>query len=643
MVMPKVIWIVLLATLAIPDGTTLAAQDCQGIQAEDLIAMIHANQSVELDGVVICGDLDLTTAGEADAQGIIHITAPLRLTNSQFTGRVSAYDRDIPPLSVSFDQPVNLRGSTFKNLALFPLTHFNDSNFTDATFENAAEFTHAVFANDAAFDGADFRGEGEFLGVEFGGAAGFSNAHFRQDANFYGSHFSSSAFFHSADFHARADFLEAHFDREADFTEARYGGPTVYDSSVFGEQAAFSSASFGGAATFEQSQFVSGANFREAEFLLGAAFGGATFGSDVTFEWARFSGVTEFSGVKFVGGANFWHAIYDGESVSFHRTEFTGDALFPSVIFSSSAYFSSVQFRGASQFAGSQFGDYATFTNSVFTGTANFENAAFSHAANFENTLFQNDARFSNAIFGGDALFEQASFAMVNFTDASFSGTLDLGEANFSQLTVDTLEIQLPPSSRIKVLKGLERNFRVNDELELANEAYYRRSVAMREGKSLPEQIIEFVLEDLLFGYGVRPWNTVIVSAIVILIFAVFYYPKGVVVDAPVGRPKREWKLTMRLTELPVAQEGEFGKDDQQPHDTRNQKKDLTRTQMAWRALSFSFGVFTKYSAGSLLADRHKKIVILEWFLGLLMLAGFAYTLSNTSPALKSIFGGFLP
>ncbi len=161
--------------------------------------------------------------------------------------------------------------------------------------------------------------------------------------------------------------------------------------------------------------------------------------------------------------------------------------------------------------------------------------------------------------------------------------------------------------------------------------------------------MVEIVFADWPFGYGVRPWRTVGVSALLILIFALFYYFPGVIREAPVAPPKlRERKLSIRLTEPPLARKGEFPPSEAQPQPTRRifvplkraweQSGNPDRIRRAGRAIRFSFGVFTKLGMGGQVATRFKGVVIFEWVLGLVMLAGFAYTLSNTVPFLQLLF-----
>ena len=58
--------------------------------------------------------------------------------------------------------------------------------------------------------------------------------------------------------------------------------------------------------------------------------------------------------------------------------------------------------------------------------------------------------------------------------------------------------------------------------------------------------------------------------------------------------------------------------------------------------LRFSFTVFSKFGFGNIVSTNYSMIVIAQWVLGLLILAGFLYSLSNTSPILQALAFGTL-
>ena len=70
---------------------------------------------------------------------------------------------------------------------------------------------------------------------------------------------------------------------------------------------------------------------------------------------------------------------------------------------------------------------------------------------------------------------------------------------------------------------------------------------------------------------------------------------------------------------------------EQKPGDRRGELRRV------WDALSF--GVYTTLGTGRRIACKWQSVVIVEWVLGLLMIAVFFYALSNTVPVLQRLLG----
>jgi hypothetical protein len=152
-------------------------------------------------------------------------------------------------------------------------------------------------------------------------------------------------------------------------------------------------------------------------------------------------------------------------------------------------------------------------------------------------------------------------------------------------------------------------------------------------------QILETIFLDWTFGYGLRPLNSVILSVLLILFFAIFYYPEGTLRPTTfVPSKPREWKFTIRLTEIPIAHD-ETSASTPAKKDRRRQLP--PKFIQAWQAIAFSTGVFTKLSSGKYVAVRAGSLVIAEWIIGLMVMAGFLFSLTNTNPLLRSILDLF--
>ena len=352
----------------------------------------------------------------------------------------------------------------------------------------------------------------------------------------------------------------------------------------------FTGATFESFAHFENIRFESPANFTQAALRNGASFRGVTFEDSVSFMLARNYGGLDFTEAQFFGPANF----------PFMQSFQKPDALVQS----------DVSFSGA-QFAG---------------------------AVYFMNARFENQVHFDQAVFrprvpGERANFSGLTFTTLNLTSANFErGQLDLNGTRYEKLIMPNFQPAiLSPDSTEEALTALKDNFRKQGRLDIANEiAYWQYGIHRREELWLV-QMLETTFLDWTFGYGLKPLHAVRTSIFLILFFAVFYYPEGVLRRAAFAPSKpKERKLTIRLAELPIAHD----EDSAENHPSLPLPPQVAR---AWRAVMFSFSVFTKLSSGSDVAVRARSLVIAEWIIGLMMMAGFLFSLANTNPLLRSV------
>jgi hypothetical protein len=242
--------------------------------------------------------------------------------------------------------------------------------------------------------------------------------------------------------------------------------------------------------------------------------------------------------------------------------------------------------------------------------------------------IFFNRADFRMAQFDR-ADFSEVSFEEVDFTRAIFTDALNLANTTYRRLIVDDLDLEILDSTNDEVLKRLEDNFRALGQLELANQVFYQRKVLERKEKPFIIQFGELVVMDLPFGYGVHPLNAVLVSIGFILLFTFFYYRSDAVRDRA---PGKESKFRWRISDIPL----EFNMGEE------NIGNQPSKIQRAWDAFVFSFSVYTKLGTGQRVARSLQRVVIFEWGLGLIMIAGFLYTLTNTVPILQRLLSAVL-
>lgn len=480
------------------------------------------------------------------------------------------------------------------------------------------------FMDSVYFDGTTFKGEVNFSGARFDGFARFVGAQFASGATFLGTTFGEGANFDSATFALDAGFSGAEFGPGSSFRGAEFGGQAFYFGAVFNSGADFSGVMCR-LCVFTQSRFSEDALFIEAEFTATTMFQGAEFGGQAIFYKARFNEV-DFSSAQFLGDADFSQVAC--QSCKFTHSRFVTRARFVGAGFTSTAVFQRVEF-----------GNEAIFDQARFEDRADFSSAKFVKSAGFKGVMFAKQADFSNAQF-----LEVIDLTGVEFRPRS----LNLKGTHYAELItpVDFSFDALADEARndFTVLRLLEDNFRVRQELALASEAAYLKHVTRRQSKPLPGRVVDYLF-DLSFGFLLKPWRAVVSCLTVIVVFAFIYYPAGVIAEPEtLADPKpRERKLSLRLGEPPLERKGDFLNEHGEPVDLTPIFRLPPGLRRVWQAFAFSFGVFTKISFGTtLVARRRRRWVVAEWVLGLVMLALLAVTLSNTNPFLNVLFGSLL-
>ena len=391
--------------------------------------------------------------------------------------------------------------------------------------------------------------------------------------------------------------------------------PVIITDSRFTGMVIGSNTEFKQVVNFSRTQFKNLVDFSQTQFDAGVSFNQADFSSEAYFFLTQFSGGADFIETHFRQGANFLQARFAKDSNAFFlKAIFDGDTLFNSALFAAPAIFTQTKFKGSVQFDGA-----------VFQDDASFREASFERATPNETVSFTG-----------------ASLTMLDINKAQFAvKQLDLSSASYKSLTgltfnPDVLAESKDADIQRTTLVNLESNFRSQNLLSIANEIAYQRHLLERKAKPPALQGLEYLTLDLPFGYGLKPMRTILASLILILFFSLFYYPVDTIRPAPVAPPKpRERRLAMRISEMPVARDDEF------PDLVKKEpmlRQKFPRISRALQAIIFSFGVFTKISWGEFVAVKHKTVVLIEWLLGLVMLGGLVFALTNTNPLVNALF-----
>jgi uncharacterized protein YjbI with pentapeptide repeats len=588
-----VFWLFLLLVCLTPfSSPVFAEKETKEYSADKILEMIRAGKDIEIHDAVIKGKLDFTTLPSellSDGTRVVHIPGSISIVESEIRGDVIAFSNELA-VKVAFDGQVN-----------FEVTHFLGlASFTHAQFSEFADFYLAEFWGDADFSGAEFSGEADFDSAKFVGDADFSDAEFSGYADFEEAKFFGKAVFEKAEFSEGAEFNLAEFYRNVFFASAKFSGDLYFFATRFFSErnepkkhASFAWAEFFGEAIFYQTLFQGDAHFEGAQFEKSAYFAGA-----------RFDGQTDFAEVDFKGIAFFPEAQFKAPRLRCLERD--------------------CEFRESVRF------DLVTFYNLAVFRKAQFEHATFS---GYRPAIFFDRADFRKA------QLQTADFSGVVFQEADFAGatvttTLAITDTIYRNLRIDWEKVAhaIEPRDDPEVFRRLEENFRGLKRLDYANGAYYERKILERQSKPPLEQYLEMVFVDWTCGYGVRPLNTVIVSAVLLLLFSFPYLRSSATISSPPTEERRQ--LTLRLRQLPLAS----SRQEQEWQEIDKERSHIGRFR---RGLGFSFTVFTKIGFGDIYGtNRVRWLVILEWFLGLIMISLLFYTLSKTVPVLHTLLAG---
>jgi len=226
------------------------------ISSAEILERIADGESVDYDGVIITGDLDLSNLNLRKGLRENHllrrlpiIISTIRITNSQIDGQLrlerSIFEEDIDFTGTEFRDQVSLSQSRLKGYV----------SFSESKFTEPADFSGCRFDEYADFSGSAFREDAYFLETIF-----------NEDINFRGSEFRRDVYYGGSIFKRYADFSEISFNRYASFRASQFDGYAYFSESHFSSDASFSATRFDSDASFMESKFEGDASFRGAEF-----------------------------------------------------------------------------------------------------------------------------------------------------------------------------------------------------------------------------------------------------------------------------------------------------------------------------------------------------------------------------------------
>jgi hypothetical protein len=270
---------------------TKAERDAHAVEAATLLAALKQGKSLDLDGVVVRGDLEFdglpvasnppTLDGVLDPENkeVRVVAGGLSLVNSVVHGRIIHRSADG---TLVFSGPVTFAGTTF---------------------EQTVDLSRAVFVQAVTLSGAVFLTEAYFVQAQFLREMSAEKTAFGRHTRFHRSRFSGPVTLQQSGFAGLAEFLEGRFDRDANFAQTYFKSGTGFSGSQFSQLADFSEALFDGDVFFTFTRFDGDAFFRRA-----------TFRATADFDDAQFNGREDFSKVFFEKGPQFARAKRSGLS-----------------------------------------------------------------------------------------------------------------------------------------------------------------------------------------------------------------------------------------------------------------------------------------------------------------------------------------
>lgn len=576
--------------LMVPCQAFAMSGDKKGIRGpldkEAIILKVSTGDSIE--GYVLKGDDLIDIVRETDYE--ISIRNAVIEGGLDFT-RLPGENLDQVQLPADWDEKesfINVRSSYLNAFTVVKnklLISHSEIGSDDSGFSVNAEFS--LFAESLSFEETVFDGHANFLGTVLNQEISFSGSVFREKANFLGAEFFSKAGFPSAVFGGDAVFMGADFREKADFFR-----------SEFARFAYFEGARFRGTLDISLSKFKEYADFRNTSVRL------LNFNNDAS------------------------PAVVEGRA-DFRRAKI------------SEAHFQDIVFEKNADFSEAQFGIPLDETDT----TEDFKSV-------FKFVTFESDAYFFKTRFSGYTAIQVVNFNKIaNFRDAEFIARENIGrQFSFSYLNFDHLLItwkQFPdlkywqneseteekPEPLSEVLKGIEANFRKQNQLDDANKAYYYRKET--ELKETEDRGFYWGLEwfwGISCGYGTDIWRILGWSLLFDFIFTLIYCAGKLEKERqpPVSGPDFEFK--QRLFDLPRV----FLTAANFP------RKDIKFVDALRFSTVILFKVGTRHItiSGKFIGIPYRYIVRFEWILGFVLLAAIAETLSNTLPMINRLISG---
>jgi uncharacterized protein YjbI with pentapeptide repeats len=244
----KLTYILALAVVVSLSAAVENSDDMKVIQASQILSSIEDGEPINLEYVIIVGDLDLQKINlPLDGSIKSSITIRNSIINGAFKFNNTILQRPIKVDRTKISGFTSFFQTQFKEDFDFSDSLFNDTAiFRKTQFDGSADFGRSKFVKLADFFKCNFGGESaNFEGTEFEGPADFYGAQFEvEKANFEFSRFKGSTSFWRTKFSGFTDFIGCHFNESADFNFAQFKGPADFVGVVSDKKIYFNDVEF---------------------------------------------------------------------------------------------------------------------------------------------------------------------------------------------------------------------------------------------------------------------------------------------------------------------------------------------------------------------------------------------------------------
>jgi hypothetical protein len=401
-------------------------------------------------------------------------------------------------------------------------------------------------------------------------------------------------------------------------------------------------------------------DFNDAVFKAAAGFLGDTFSADTSFGGAKFNRVAQFSFSRFGNDPDKQGPISD--KGPFSLSEFFGEGIFRNTKFEELAFFRT-SFRDGVDFHKAR-GGKLSFQSTSVTGRANIDDATldeFGLYSAYQQTRIDGDISFRGSSID-NLHFDRVVFKRgVDFQEASFKSNFDISQGFFGEdvrldgarlpdavtgkrafafddVTLDKglfidadqwfsdaswwafwrenqprIDAANPDFEDQEVAKQRQfwremgRAFALAGNLQLKNDAEYRVQQIIEPDLPQPQRLFS-ALSRWFWGYGVRPARVFIWFAVSLSAFALLYWTQ-----LGSSNPR-----------------------------TEGFRRALTRAKQA-TVFSWRTSWELKFGYEHSVTDAFRAVTVVQSVLSKLLLACFAYSLTQTSPLLSDLMRKLLP